>query len=523
MPPTLTDRQKLRVKLYFQYNPWLTYQDPEWTDFFVQQVYKGGDAPIASQSLEVYPTGDNNTVTGGQQMDQLSVGYPAEGGESGKPYYDHVNDFNNGTYDHGHYVKVLNTGESTNDYNKDGCSHEDQITLMQNSKSDCVGYWSSNGSTGHNDRCALASALTIDQWAASDEAKALNIDLGDPVYEEEWNRSFVGLDYDGIYGDNIYAHNGYWENNQFVDQGIKYAKIEDAKLGKEWAWDGKNVVAFSELIAADEYFRDKEGNKIPYTIEQRNMFIGENCDFSQNDFFVKHDGKDCVDLTLIYDRIDQAALPKDGCLYEWTKNIGGRDHVYSDWIVTLTKAEKQSGTPNYRTVRIIAEDLNATAQDGDLENSDWDFNDVVFDVTFLGDGKASIHVLAAGGILPLTVAGREVHSLFSATADSEGKYPMINTAHGKHYEYTSDPFEISGINESLNGKDIIIKVSKTLDNGETREFTLDAIVGEPAAKIGVGPTFEWCDERQDIRGRYTNFISWVRTVEPTNWWNVDAE
>ena len=540
VPPALTERQKLRVKLYFQYNPWLTYQDPEWTDFFVQQVYKGGDAPIASQSLEVYPTGDNKTVTGGQQMDQLSVGYPAEGGESGKPYYDHVNDFNNGTYDHGNYVKVLNTGESTNDYNKDGCSHEDQITLMQNSKSDCVGYWSSNGSTGHNDRCALASALTIDQWAASDEAKALNIDLGDPVYEEEWNRSFVGLDYDGIYGDNIYAK--VLDANWQTTNEIKYAKIEDAKFGKEWAWDGKNVVAFSELIAADEYFRDKEGNKIPYTIEQRNMFIGENCDFSQNDFFVEHDGKECVDLTLIYDRIDQAALPKDGCLYEWTKNIGGRDHVYSDWIVTLTKAEKQNGSgPNPPTpqpgtltesLRVIAEDLTVD------QNTDFDFNDVVFDVTWsrtvdannnISNSVVSITLKAAGGTLPLYVDGKEVHQLYQENNMTLfiNQYTMINT-HAEDLTlsgisgladitWTTTNYTGSTIEDIANSIDVMVK-----KNGQ--EIHLAAPVGGIASKIGVKTDYEWCNERQDIEEKYklidntSPFREWVRGIYPANDW-----
>ena len=42
VPDTLTEGQKLRVMAYFQANPNLTYQDPHWRNFFVQQVYKGG-------------------------------------------------------------------------------------------------------------------------------------------------------------------------------------------------------------------------------------------------------------------------------------------------------------------------------------------------------------------------------------------------------------------------------------------------------------------------------------------------
>ena len=41
VPDTLTDAQKLRVTRYFQTHPYLTYIDPHWSDFFVQQVYTG--------------------------------------------------------------------------------------------------------------------------------------------------------------------------------------------------------------------------------------------------------------------------------------------------------------------------------------------------------------------------------------------------------------------------------------------------------------------------------------------------
>ena len=41
VPDTLTDLQKLRVTRYFQTHPYLTYIDPHWSDFFVQQVYTG--------------------------------------------------------------------------------------------------------------------------------------------------------------------------------------------------------------------------------------------------------------------------------------------------------------------------------------------------------------------------------------------------------------------------------------------------------------------------------------------------
>ena len=96
---------------------------------------------------------------------------------------------------------------------------------------------------------------------------------------------------------------------------------------------------------------------------------------------------------------------------------------------------------------------------------------------------------------------------------------MINTAEGKHYEYTSQPFSISGIQKSNNGKDIEIKVIKTINGVET-PCILTAANGQPASKIGVDPSFEWCNERQKISRKYPLFTQWVQTTEPWRWYGL---
>jgi hypothetical protein len=586
VPPALTDRQKLRVKLYFQYNPWLTYEDPGYTDFFVQQVYKGGTSPIASQSLEVYPTGDNGSVVGGKQMDKLTVGTPGEGGEATN-YYNHVNDFNNGDYNGGKTVQVLNTGGNTN--NAANESHPDQITLMLNSKTDCVGYWSSNGSTGHNERCALAGADVIDQWASSAAAQALGIDLGDAVYDENWDRSFVGLDYDGVYGTNIYKTgtmvNGSWDNN-----AIAYAKFSDARQ-KEYIWDGTRVWGFDEYIAAKgEYFLDKEGNKVPYTISDRNMFIGTNCDLSGQSAYMPKKyipalGRedDVIDITVIQAKIDEGALPCDGKLYQWTKNIGGRDHVYSDWIVTLTNAGQTKLTDNtfvtYLDIwtqkesgRVFCEDL------GRASREDLDYNDAVFDVTIwenytyrkewwekYSDGVrvdsglvanaqqipetrtyyANVNLLAAGGTIPITVAGQPVHVQFDPNAAVE---TMINTRDNNSTAYgsyaTYDPVQLdAGANTTVRryrkvknveeeNQDLyelkLFRIEMPVDShaiitipivssfGEAKQIqTIEGLQGNVPRKFMVPndlpnhPERMWTSERKNISLAYPKFKDWV--------------
>ena len=175
-----------------------------------------------------------------------------------------------------------------------------------------------------------------------------------------------------------------------------------------------------------------------------------------------------------------------------------RDLIYNDWIVKIVPGQGYS-TPK-PNIRVIAEDLSAS------EGSDFDFNDVVFDVTFTSSSTADITLIAAGGTLPLTVAGQEVHEKFGVHTDQ-----MVNTGAGP----TKAPvtFSISGIDRAQNGKDIEIAVLK---NG-TR-CVLQAQKGVPASKIGVPTTFSFCSERQGISEKYPLFSTWVQNGSYVVWW-----
>ena len=196
------------------------------------------------------------------------------------------------------------------------------------------------------------------------------------------------------------------------------------------------------------------------------------------------------------------------------------DGNYTDWIVRISPAEEVKIENSDYDIRVIAEDLNA-ASTTDKVNSDWDFNDVVFDVKYLDtpvDGNnVKIRVVAAGGTYPLYVAGQEVHALF-------GKSPnvMINTkasAYGSSYETQELPvFYIKDDNaRSSNGKSIMVEVDKG-----SGKIEMTAEVGKPAAKIGVSPNFNYCMERVDITTQYPLFQTWVTTATPaTGWWDSE--
>jgi len=216
-------------------------------------------------------------------------------------------------------------------------------------------------------------------------------------------------------------------------------------------------------------------------------------------------------------------------IYRWEqgdKMLKG-DNVYSDWIVRITKGAS-TPPPSEWDLRIIAEDLNdkMIESQGDPDDSDWDFNDVVLDVKFLeGTDNVRIRVTAAGATLPIRINGEdalEVHGLYGQPTNI-----MINTgaaaagypaqAYEEKYPAAAT-FErtISGVDDSY-GKKIKIEVQKTV-NGEKKWFELEARPGQPASKMGVMPDYTYCTERQDIRGWYSNFISWVARQNPVFWW-----
>ena len=196
---------------------------------------------------------------------------------------------------------------------------------------------------------------------------------------------------------------------------------------------------------------------------------------------------------------------------------------YKDWIVRLVKAEREN-EPDPDDVCIIAEDLSAA------DDTDFDFNDVVFTVHYTSATTAKVTLYAAGGTLPLKVAGREVHEAFNyANPDAEtGKYKMINTGAKADVNDVAPVvlFENLAVDKSKRGNDIKILVDKGSKNDEGRYVEdwkeLTATGGEPAAKLCVGTDFatekKWCAERESIKRKYPLFSQWVLENPTRIWW-----
>ena len=169
------------------------------------------------------------------------------------------------------------------------------------------------------------------------------------------------------------------------------------------------------------------------------------------------------------------------------------------------------------SIRIIAEDLSAAG------DTDFDFNDVVLDVTF--GNPATVILTHAGGTLPLRINGNnanEVHKLFGvwqgddAIDENTPLQQMVNTGKGP----SRPSVDLTNVlNVSINSRseaDTRLKL-EVYKNGSWIEMTSPK--GEPACKLAVGQDFTVLGERQSIKRSYPNFLSWVENEKfSSQWW-----
>ena len=450
VPPPLTDEQKAVVIKYFQITPNLGYEDPHWTNYFIQQVYKGHTSPREGYSPEAYLAANGSTyLYASDYMDHLAA---IDG-----TFVDHINNFNHG--DCSENGTVLDNGGNAND----GPFHSDKIMYMKESTTKSFGYYNSNGSVRRTEYTGLVSYKTI-MKALGSEADCL---------EDGWNRSFMGFDFEQMVGLEIFAKGV----NRQDENG-------------NWQW------------YADEYAMfEWKGQKYNMLVAEQNMYCGTPLDIS--DAQVQEDG-------FIDNLLAQGYLPvTGGASKKWVKVGGCADGYFSDWIVTLTEAK--GGTtpppsdPNI-VCRIIVEDLTVG------ESSDFDFNDVVFDVCKNG----TLIIRAIGGELPIYIGAEganEVHAacdveLGSTNQGAKSHMMMRNTGwapsgSGKtnvDIVYNADLGHIN-LNRTFSSKEEAKEIEIWVHKNGTN-IRLQAPVGKVASMICVGQDYKWCAERQDIDDKY---------------------
>ena len=182
-----------------------------------------------------------------------------------------------------------------------------------------------------------------------------------------------------------------------------------------------------------------------------------------------------------------------------------KDGYYNDRILKIVPAVHTTQK------RIIAEDLGAS------QNSDFDYNDVVFDAfvysTWNGatnrtEIRAAITVLAAGGTKTIYIGNGddkfEVHEAFGVSTST-----MVNTKAGHKSDYAPVQKDIYIGEPSWDKTYDINNINVEVKYGSGDSAVLVTLQGEAPQKICVDPKFEWCDENQKISDKYELFNSYV--------------
>jgi hypothetical protein len=535
VPPVLNADQIKIVRIYFQSVMDPEYEDPEWTDYFIQQVYKGGDNP-GPNSTEKYKAADDQTdIIGSDHMDHLAAIDPEQTPE----FVDHNKNFNHG--DCGVYTNVLNykgtltTVEETYPVNSgDEYRHPDKINLMTNSTTKSFGYYNSNSSIRRTEYTGLVSWETIKDWADKNghagEADCL---------DDGWNRSFMGFDFEMLIDKDVYAvvrdENRTAENNyqgDIIGYDYFYVMLPN---GNEEVWNGTELVDASTVGVIGEVY----GNKVLYPYfpgttekvarlsDNSNQYAGTPDTHTWTDAdWEYYDGDNTKHLSIVNmtNALRANKLPRND--KSWITIGGTADHYYSDWIVTLTEAKKYGDTPTPTkwTIRVMAEDLSAS------DDTDFDFNDVVLD--FECEEKTStlkVTLQAAGGTLPLRINENdnwEVHKLFGLDVTNI----MINTkwSGSNGIEIAEKPtFNIS-LSGAINTEEAFLAAVKAVKlevwkkyEGTEQWVLMDAEQGKPAAKFAVPTNVLWMNERVSIKTKYGKFCEWATTAPEVKWWDPD--
>lgn len=201
-------------------------------------------------------------------------------------------------------------------------------------------------------------------------------------------------------------------------------------------------------------------------------------------------------------------IPKDD---DYVKGTSGCTPGFTADIPTPPSTPQND--PN--KIRIIAEDLSAGR-----DASDFDFNDVVLDVTF--GNPATVILTHAGGTLPLRINGNdawEVHKLFGVWKEDPAdlnKQEMVNTGMGpsKPSVDLTNVLNVSISSRSEADTKLKLEVYK-----EDSWIEMTSPKGEPACKLAVGQDFTVLGERKSIKGAYPNFLEWVKNEKfSSQWW-----
>ena len=188
-------------------------------------------------------------------------------------------------------------------------------------------------------------------------------------------------------------------------------------------------------------------------------------------------------------------------------NPVGADGYYNDWILKLTNGIHT--VDNY-TRRVMCEDLGNTF--------DWDFNDVVFDVTTFVEGNdyyAMITLQAAGGTKKIYVGDleHEAHAMFGVPHTQP-----VNVAAGVMrpavvWRLKLNQEQLENVNGVVYAKTEAIPVYVESEGniaGEVLPYEIHNEAGAAPQKICCPCNSYWLKEMMGIEKGHVSFVDWAK-------------
>ena len=498
VPDPLHADQIAIVRKYFQ-----QFRDPvdepiNYSDFFVQDVYKGGTNLEGSKTTEAYYAayGDpNSPFYGSNQMDQLSAGMG-----------DHISNYNNAQ---------CSPNSNVSSANPDLNPHTDKIMLMTGSSTAYFGYNNSlQSSYKYNDMFTRVSGNTIMQWARDN-----NITV--PSTGDVTGMHFVGFDYEA---DLSHGLTDNMQGNSYlvteVPAGTAGAfQIPNKQNDGDWQ-KGKWYIAG----ARDHYYSDWIVRIIPGT--KRDTSDDQEKEEEETTTSNKYTAKRHVIVAM------------GRVFVEDLYNASRADIDYNDAVFDAIIWKDDS----------ILVERNSSGQETITRIGENKY-------------RVEIALLAAGGTIPMKIAGSkfgDVHQAFgvglttivNTVGEASNVFGSLVT--GKEYVYKEFDYtdELKSKNTiSLNDIPIDVewitgdvKVAARLNNKETHTYKKDAegklvvVNGNPIVEDAGAPVVPhvlqvpigtaWAQERVNIglanEGPYHDFPKYVKD-HTVNFWedNVD--
>lgn len=474
VPQPLTSAQKDKVRRWFQ-----QHKNPEgealhYTDFFVQQVYKGHTnlSGANSDCLEEYTAGNGQTVIGSEQTDYLMAGQLSDG------TYDHIFDFNNANYSGGAPNQDVWDGtldpSKGSDFNDQKVYHKDQIMLLRNSSTESFGFHSSQGSVQHHDQYVIIPGDVIQRWDSSTTVNGESSDVSGM-----W---FVGFDYEAKMPTDPYFDNA--QTNMFCIQPNSSDSPDAVEIANR---NGLRAV----IGASDGYYSDWIVRITPGLLRDEITIPIDQSEETEDKITVK---------TTTYHYQTTQLIEQGRVFCEDLGKISRNDLDFNDVVFDAYVTKIQPFD-----VKMVTED------DVPLRN------DTVWGTATY---KTEIVLLAAGGTLSLTLAGSyDVHDVLGHNPYTTIINTIADKENGTYGNVTADPDpDPVVLGTDFNYQSIVeIPIKVQYSDGSTLE--LKAEQGWAPHKILVPIGTKWCCERENIADAYPDFKEYVNNVgdQPKFW------